>query len=32
MDVKKKNEIRRAIREGLGKKSCFTLVRPTISE
>lgn len=31
-EVKKKNEIRRAIRENLRKKVCYTLVRPTISE
>lgn len=31
-EVRKKNEIRRSIRENLGKKSCFTLVRPTINE
>ena len=32
MEVKKKNEIRRAIRNNLGEKKCFTLVRPTIKE
>ena len=32
LEVKKKNEIRRAIRDNLGEKRCFTLVRPTIKE
>lgn len=31
-EVKKKNEIRRAIRENLRSKVCYTLVRPTINE
>ena len=30
--VRKKNEIRKAIRANLGDKKCFTLVRPTIKE
>jgi hypothetical protein len=32
LEVRKKNEIRRAIRDNLGDKRCFTLVRPTIKE
>ncbi len=31
-DIKKKNEIRRAIKETFEKRFCYTLVRPTIKE
>jgi hypothetical protein len=31
-EVKKKNEIRRAIKEAFGKRCCYPLVRPTIKE
>lgn len=31
-DTKKKNEIRRAIKETFERRSCHTLVRPTIKE
>jgi hypothetical protein len=31
-DIRKKNEIRRAIKETFGKRCCFPLVRPTIRE
>ena len=32
IETKRKNEIRKAIRNNLGDKRCFTLVRPTIKE
>ena len=31
-DIRKKNEIRRAIKDTFGKRCCFPLVRPTIRE
>lgn len=32
LEVRKKNEIRRAIKDTFGKRCCFPLVRPTIKE
>ena len=31
-ETKRKNQIRKAIKENLGERSCYTLVRPTMKE